>query len=188
MHGPRRHAIHAPPAAAPRGCGAFRHDAHGLPRRAFTLIEILIVVAILAILSSVVFTTFAGASEEARASAAQADLHRLQTQVMLSAQESGGAFPPVVTDAMLMSWFRNTLRSPWASGTTLDGVETDASGDASVNHPVDKTVTGALHAFWYNPANGIVRARVRDLGDPARTIDLYQFVNITSIGGLSDVE
>ncbi|MEC9373264.1 MAG: prepilin-type N-terminal cleavage/methylation domain-containing protein, partial [Planctomycetota bacterium] len=48
-------------------------------RRAFTLVEILVVVVILGILAAIVSTRFATASEDAAASAAQSDLKHLQT-------------------------------------------------------------------------------------------------------------
>lgn len=156
-------------------------------RRAFTLVEILIVVIILGILSAITFTTFGHAAEDAAAGAAASDLRHIQTQVVIMAQQNNGVYPPAITDALLRTWFGAVRPHPYALGTTPLGVETDGSGDPLVTHPADKTVNGALQGWWYNPASGVVRSRVKDTGDAGKTLELYRHVNATSIGGLGDL-
>jgi len=157
-------------------------------RRAFTLVEILIVVVILGILAAVVSTRFSTASEDAAAAAAQTDLKHIQTQVMLHANNNGGNFPDDITVDMLRGWFGKVEPHPFAISTTPLGVDVDASGDADVSHPAEKTVGSTRAGWWYNPANGIVRSRVKAQGDDSATLDLYRVVNITSVGSLADVD
>jgi len=155
--------------------------------RAFTLIEILIVVLILAILATVATKSFGSAGQDAQAAAVQSDLRHIQTRVMLEASTGRGLYPADITPDTLDEWFGKPVRSAYALPTTPLGVEIDSSGDSDVVHPADKVLSGALPAWWYNPANGVVRARVPDQGSATATRDLYVEVNITSIGDLSDV-
>ncbi|MEC9372413.1 MAG: hypothetical protein VYC34_01150, partial [Planctomycetota bacterium] len=111
----------------------------------------------------------------------------LQTQVLLAANRNGGVFPDDITNDMIRAWFGKVDAHPFAIATTPLGVEVDASGDIDLKHPADKIINGALPGWWYNPANGIVRSRVKDLGSDELNVDLYRTINITSIGGLQDV-
>ena len=55
-----------------------------------------------------------------------------------------------------------------ATGATLGSAE----------HPANKVLKGSMPgAYWYNPQNGIVRARVTDQGSSAATLQLYNDVN-----------
>lgn len=48
-------------------------------RRAFTLVELLLVLVILAVLAAVVVPKFTGRSEQARVTAAKTDIHQIET-------------------------------------------------------------------------------------------------------------
>ena len=58
-------------------------------RRAFTLIELLLVLVILGVLALVVVPKFAGRSEEARKTAAQTDISMLEGQLDIFEQDCG---------------------------------------------------------------------------------------------------
>jgi hypothetical protein len=45
-------------------------------------------------------------------------------------------------------------------------------------HPVWKVLkSGAPAAYWYNPTNGVVRARVGSVGTADETLEFYNEVN-----------
>lgn len=77
-------------------------------RKAFTLIEILIVVVILGILAAIVIPQFTSASEEAQASNAQTQMSTIRNQIELYRVRNNGTYPPFVlgstTDADDYGW------------------------------------------------------------------------------------
>jgi len=81
-------------------------------KRAFTLVEILIVVVILGILAAIVIPQFTNASQEAAANSTRAQLQTIRAQVELYKMKNVGAFPTtsnlldlslLVTDGYLQS-------------------------------------------------------------------------------------
>jgi len=156
-------------------------------RRGFTLIEILVVVVILGIISAIVISVFGDVTGDARISATQSDLKNMKTQVQVRAQEEGGVFPEEITVEMLEEWFRIARSHPFSLPTTPLGIETAPPGDPTTRHPANKFITGAVHGWWYNPANGALRSRIRDLGDDAANLELYNKINNTAITNLNQV-
>ena len=61
-------------------------------KKAFTLIEILIVVVLLGVLAAIVIPQFSDASDEAKVAAQASDLHTLQGQIQLYRAKTG-AYP-----------------------------------------------------------------------------------------------
>ena len=70
---------------------------HGLNARAFTLVEILIVVVILGILAAMVIPQFSNAAESSKETALKQDLFRVREQIELYRQYHSGN-PPTLTD------------------------------------------------------------------------------------------
>jgi prepilin-type N-terminal cleavage/methylation domain-containing protein len=62
-------------------------------RRAFTLIELLIVIAIIAILAAILFPVFAQSREAARRSSCRANLHQIAMAVQMYARDHDGRYP-----------------------------------------------------------------------------------------------
>ncbi len=71
-----------------------------LRRHAFTLVEVLIVVVILAILAGTVIPQFTASSEDAKDSAALYNLHTLRAQIELYKVQHGGIAPTLTTGAL----------------------------------------------------------------------------------------
>lgn len=108
-----------------------------------------------------------------------AELRRFQSEIHLRAATDTGDgttlhWPPTVDPA----WFkgkppRNELLSrdrPW--------LEIAAPEQAHLRHPeIRIAIDRSLASFWYNPAQGIVRARVPPLLSDAETLSLYNTVN-----------
>ena len=65
--------------------------------RAFTLIELLIVMAILTLLAGILFTVFAGAKEKARQTHCMNNLKQLYAAVLLYKEDYDDRWPPVIT-------------------------------------------------------------------------------------------
>jgi hypothetical protein len=104
---------------------------------------------------------------------------QLSIQAAAKEREQGGSGWP---DTIELAWFgedapRNPLLSPdrpWVEVATPD--QADLS-----DPPVRVAVSTAYAAFWYNPAKGIVRARVPLKMSEAASVELYNQINGTDI-------
>jgi len=91
------------------------------------------------------------------------------------------AFPQSISPA----WFEGERPANQLVGQDRHWVEVAADNERELRHPRDPTVRGGQGAmFWYNPALGIVRARVPRTLTDADALALYNQVNGTSISNL----
>jgi hypothetical protein len=118
------------------------------------------------------------------------ELRRFQSEINLRAATDAGDgttlhWPPTVDPA----WFkgkppRNELLSrdrPW--------LEIAAPEQAHLRHPELRiAIDRSLASFWYNPAQGIIRARVPPLLSDAETLSLYNTVNGARLESLYFIE
>ena len=135
--------------------------------RAFTLVEILIVVVILGILAAVVIPQFVNASDEAQVGNVETQLRTLRTQIQLfRAQSDTNGFPalvaaeddgavawePMITDQLLQAApvnpRTNSSTITATSETGVDGID-EAMADETVGwfYNVD---TGEIWAASFN--------------------------------------
>lgn len=104
-------------------------------QRAFTLVEILIVVVILGILAAIAIPQFAGASKNAQSTATFDALQKVRRAVNVYRVRHGGAIPPVVAgDAGLVD--------P-DTGLTCWGELVGINGDYMLGVPVNQWIGGA---------------------------------------------
>lgn len=98
-------------------------------RRAFTLIEILIVVVILGILAAIVIPQFTDASEEAQRSNLQSQLQTLRSQVELwNVQNPATPFNGTDWDQLLLNDYLQTPpKNPIMNGDTTIAAAPDGS-------------------------------------------------------------
>lgn len=68
-------------------------------RSAFTLIEVLIVVVIMAVLAATIIPQFSSSSEDAKKSALAYNLHTLRAQIQLYRSQHDGQYPTIANDA-----------------------------------------------------------------------------------------
>lgn len=143
--------------------------------RGFTLIEILIVVIILGILASAVMPKFSDAREDATASTLQTTIASVKSRIDYE-KVVNGAYP----SALQASWFVGR-QLPTHPDNTFGVSSVQVETTAGRQHPTSKVLkAGVLGAFWYNPTEGVFRARVADQGNSTSTLDFYNRVNGSS--------
>ena len=152
------------------------------PAGGFTLVELLIVVAILAILSVVALPRFGGERTRAVASALQANVTCLAMMVEIEHQKGDGAWPPAIDEA----WFAGGILP--LHPDNLAGVpKVEVAHQPGRLHPRSKIlVSNSPGAYWYNAAEGVVRARVKEQASLLETLALYNEVNQSHLASLSE--
>jgi len=109
-----------------------------LRRHAFTLVEVLIVVVILAILAGTVIPQFTASSDDAKDSAALYNLHTLRAQIELYKVQHGGT-PPALASGTL---------AQLTSATDATG----ATGSPGPTYPFGPYLASGIPA---NPLTGV---------------------------------
>ena len=145
-------------------------------RRAVDAVCVLAAVAVLAV---VAFALSASFREKATVGGVTRALAQFQRQLSIQAaarerEHHSSGWPETIE----LAWFgdnppRNPLVSPdrpWVEIATPDQAEL-------TDPPVRVAVSTAYAAFWYNPAKGIVRARVPLKMSEAASVELYNQVN-----------
>ena len=151
------------------------------PRSAFTLVEVLIVVIILGILAAVIVPQFTSAADESRANATAITVRGMMRKLS-EMKARDGTFPATITADMFEG--EQLPVNPYDPDATTT-IQVDTTVDK--RHPASKTIHSA-GAFWYNPTNGIVRARVTEGADDAETIALYNAANSCKVTSLAQTD
>ena len=104
-------------------------------RRAFTLIEILIVVVILGILAAIVIPQFTDASTEAQEASLRSQLQTVRSQLELYRVKNADVYPDLVAnqwdDLVIGDYLQAAPKNPFMpSGTAQIGVGATISGNA----------------------------------------------------------
>jgi hypothetical protein len=120
-----------------------------------------------------------------------ADTQRLEREVRFRAATKSAPLNyrgwPVTVDP---AWFdRDPAPMNLVAGNGHPWVEVAKEDEAGLLHPVQRmTIEPSTAAFWYNPYQGVVRARVSvQVNDQAAT-DLYNSVNQANLPTISWVE
>lgn len=125
-------------------------------KKAFTLVEILIVVVILGILAAIVIPQFTNASEDAKDSAVRSQLQTIRNQIELYRVRNNGNTPPSLDAGTFLSlisddYLRTAPVNPWNSSETVA-----AAPDADVGWVWADTdplhLGNEISAVWFNPA------------------------------------
>jgi general secretion pathway protein G len=136
-------------------------------KRAFTLLEILIVVVILGILAAIVLPNFSSATNDARAGNIEAQLASLQNSIELYRAQNNGAFPS----------FAGTTSRGWdelLAGDYIKDLPKNPAGD--MTSTVRTTVTAASGAttgsatagwVWNTTSRRIYASYFNEASDPA---------------------
>lgn len=134
-----------------------KHNSHNLGRRAFTLVEILIVVVILGILSAIVIPQFTSAAESSKETALQQDVFRFREQLELYKQQHNGEVPTLADFIDQMTLATNAAGDTAAIGTAgyiygpyLPGIPRNPFTDTI---PLSDGTVGTS-AWYYNETTG----------------------------------
>ena len=132
-------------------------------RKAFTLVEILIVVVILGILAAIVVPQFTSATQDAQTGNIRAQLKSLQNQIELfKARSTDGQYPDLVADGwdtmidpngdgvFTDGYIKSSPKNPFNNSTAI----ADAAAAGNGWHYVQ--ATGALGACYYDEANDVL--------------------------------
>jgi hypothetical protein len=143
------------------------------------LLNTLVALALVAVLGGVVYNS---RTEQDRANArtfAQEETRRFQQQVHLQAalllsKTGERGYPQMIEPA----WFQGNLPRNPLLPTSHPWLEIAGPEDVARRHPVRRTADDQTVAtFWYNPANGLVRARVSAEITDEKALHLYNYVN-----------
>jgi general secretion pathway protein G len=110
-------------------------------RKAFTLVEILIVVVILGILAAIVVPQFTNATQDAQAGNIKAQLDTLNNQIELFRARTNGA-PDLATDWDQMidgGYIKAAPRNPFNGLSTVDTASSTTTGWVFVNNTLYAT-------------------------------------------------
>jgi prepilin-type N-terminal cleavage/methylation domain-containing protein len=132
-------------------------------RKAFTLVEILIVVVILGILAAIVVPQFTNATQDAQAGNLKAQLSSLNRQIELYRARTNGSVPAVGTiwsDLITGGYIKNAPVNPAfpGGGTAASDVATatDGTGSATAGWTLTSADSGTIGAADYIPANTLL--------------------------------
>ncbi|MCA9288392.1 MAG: prepilin-type N-terminal cleavage/methylation domain-containing protein [Phycisphaerales bacterium] len=135
-------------------------------RKAFTLVEILIVVVILGILAAIVVPQFTNAANEARGGNIDTQESTIQNQLELYAARNNGQYPDLTDpaedwDALVTGgYFKEPPQNPYTNAGDPEGVVLFGGAATTI---ADVEAEAAIHdpdvdAWVYNLENGIIRA------------------------------
>lgn len=133
------------------------------PRRAaFTLVEVLVVAAILAILAAVVLPQFAGASDDAKLNSLTTTIKTMRAHLELYRLHHNNQYPTSAANlpTMLTTYTDiNHNTNATKTGAYVYGRYLDAWPDNPFTGTNDVTTSsaGATKAWYYNPATGEFR-------------------------------
>ena len=111
-------------------------------RKAFTLIEVLIVVVIMAVLAATIIPQFSSSTEDAKNSQLSFNVHTLRSQIELYKVHHGGTYPAITSNDL-----------PQLTNATNAAGETGSPGDA---YPYGPYVDAALPNNPFNDLNTVV--------------------------------
>jgi general secretion pathway protein G len=123
-------------------------------RKAFTLVEILIVVVILGILAAIVVPQFTNATQDAQAGNIQTQLDTLQNQLELY-KARNNVYPDIIgsgwTDLLPPNgYIKEAPKNP------VNGLSSVAAAPAATAGWTWDAVAGTLGACYFDEANGVV--------------------------------
>lgn len=129
-------------------------------RRAFTLVEILIVVVIIAILAAIVVPQFSSAAKETRENSLKMDLFHIRQQLQVYKQQHDGDWP-------LLNNFADQMTKPSRADGTTNNIPAAGSSYGPYLHGIpnnpftdgNKLGDGAVGTsdWYYDQTNGVFR-------------------------------
>lgn len=138
-------------------------------RAAFSLLELVVVIVIIGVVAAIAIPRVQGFQDRAKVRALTETVRRINMK-LADEWVATGEFPP-------------TLDLTWLSGGSPENpllpgeVGLEIASDRHHEHPDPLVWKSGGRPWWYNPANGMFRARVPPQGSQADTVMLYNAVN-----------
>jgi prepilin-type N-terminal cleavage/methylation domain-containing protein/prepilin-type processing-associated H-X9-DG protein len=132
-------------------------------RRGFTLVEILVVIAVIGILTAMIFPVFASARLKARQSVCLSNVKQIVAAALMYADDNDETLP--VTS--WSSWYRINFPAailPYTKSPKLFHCPQDKQGSNGFSYPANDTAGGPMLG-WYGTGSQMVM-----IDDPASTI------------------
>jgi len=139
-------------------------------KSAFTLIEVLIVVVIMAVLAATVIPQFTDSTDDAKASSVKFNLHTLRSQIQLYRAHHEGKVPSADLNELLKATNAagtttgDTPFGPYLSKIPVNSYTDSASLKAVTADPVS-TDFNTTDGWLYNATTGEIWINYEDLGD-----------------------
>lgn len=150
--------------------------------RAFTLVELIVVIIILAILSGVAVPVYLDHSTRAKSARAESNratlvsaINDYRHQQLLAG--STHTWPPTLDGLLDDQEFLN----PFAKDRRANPFQEVSQNAPNAWHPSTKDIESANRSIWYNPTNGALRFRVPRQPTSQDFLDLYNHVNQSSV-------
>jgi len=158
--------------------GPNTESSFGRRREAFTLIELLIVIAIITLLTAILFPTFAAAREKARQSTCVSNERQLGAAILVYAQDYDETYPPANCPAATVSGIANWyyLADPYIKSGIPADVLAQAGITKSILHCPDYDRTAIPGVDYPSRCYGVNRRLMPPVGEatmlPAAYISL----------------
>lgn len=143
------------------------------------MMDTLVALMLMALLGGVMWYKRADQTDTHQRESTRAEVRRFQQQISLQAalatvQHNERGFPATVDP----QWFMGDLPDNTLLTNEHPWLEVAGPEEKDLVHPRLCVATSSTIAkFWYNPSNGILRARVPVTISDKAAIDLYTFVN-----------
>lgn len=129
--------------------------------RAFTLVELLIVIVVIGLLAAIAIVAYNGIQNRGYDSAIQADLKTLGNKTTIAMQDTTDGYAPPATQAGLQSIMPKLSRNSYHSRGSSNGVALQYCLSSNVT-PANKyfawvAVSKSGNIFYYSSANGTVK-------------------------------
>jgi prepilin-type N-terminal cleavage/methylation domain-containing protein len=127
---------------------------------AFTLVEVLIVVVIMAILAAVIVPNFVDTQTDARESSALFNLHTLRSQIQVYRAEHAGKLPGPLLEELTKATDRDGNASaggpcgPYCAQIPVNPFSNSAAVKTTANSPAQEADVSSSHGWIYNPTTG----------------------------------
>jgi prepilin-type N-terminal cleavage/methylation domain-containing protein len=152
-------------------------------RAGFTLIELLIALAIVLILSAVVYPKFAGFQSDAQGSMLATTVHRVRQKIELHMSIADVTLSPEgYPDEVHPAWFpgRSLPKDPWTSSLLKIQIVAGPKDASEPNNKTFKLIKGGGftgHTAWYNKSNGAFCLKVPDVGSEDDILQKFRLIN-----------
>jgi len=150
------------------------------------ILNILIVLMVAMLLAGVAWQHREHVAEQQRIEQAREEVGRFRRVISLhtalnNIERSSRGYPMTIDP----DWFDDELPTNPLLNFSHPWLEIAHPDHDELSHPPVRYAGSTRHArFWYNPANGVVRARVPRRASDAATLRLYNTVNGTDLASL----